>query len=60
MSEDGSEIAEEVKIIPEEPGKKIFISHINSYTGRVLQNQLDNKAKCRDPEFAGHKFVGTL
>jgi len=36
MSEEGSEAAEEVKEVPEEPGKKIFISHINSYVGRVL------------------------
>ena len=43
MSEEGSEIAEEVKEIPEEPGKKIFISHINSYTGRVLMKQMDNR-----------------
>ena len=36
MSEDGSEQAEVVKEIPEEAGKKIFISHVNSYVGRVL------------------------
>ena len=60
MSSEGSQKDEEVKEIPEEPGKKIFISHINSYVGKVLYNQLDNRSKCRDVEFAGNKFCGTI
>jgi len=60
MSEEGSEQQEEIKEIPEEPGKKIFISHINSYVGRVLFSQMDNRDKCKDVEFAGNKFCGTL
>ena len=43
MSDEGSEKAEEIKEIPEEAGKKIFISHVNSYVGRVLHKQLDNR-----------------
>ena len=60
MSDDEGSQQEEIKEIPEEPGKKIFISHINSYVGKVLYNQLDNRAKCKDPEFAGNRFCGTL
>ena len=37
-----SDDEEEVKIVevPEPPGKKFFISHINSYTGRALLKEL--------------------
>ena len=45
--------------MPEEPGKKIFISHVNSYTGRVLMAELDNKHKVKE-EYAAHTFCGTL
>jgi hypothetical protein len=44
MSDYGSEEAKVVEEIPEVAGKKIFISHINSYTGRVLMREMDNKA----------------
>lgn len=44
---------------PEQPGKKFFISHINSYTGRCLNEELKNKHLVRE-EFAAHTFSGTL
>jgi hypothetical protein len=39
-----SDNEEEVKVVevPEEPGKRFFISHVNSYTGRVLMEELRN------------------
>ena len=58
MSENGEE-EEQVKIVPEEPGKKFFISHVNSYTGRTLFKELNNKGQTRE-EFAEHSFQGTL
>ena len=59
MSDEGSE-KEVVQEIAELPGKKFFISHVNSYTGRVLLKELDNRKDVKDPEFAGHTFCGTL
>ena len=58
MSEEG-EGEEEVKVIPEEPGKKFFISHVNSYTGRALFKELNNKGQTKE-EYAEHAFSGTL
>ena len=58
MSQSGSEEEKKVEI-PEEPGKKIFISHVNSYTGRALYQELDNRETVRE-EFAAHTFCGTL
>jgi hypothetical protein len=37
MSEDGdSQLERAVEEIKEPPGKKFFLSHLNSYTGKVL------------------------
>jgi len=58
MSDSGQE-EEKIVEIPEEPGKKIFISHVNSYTGRALYNELDNRSTVKE-EYAGHTFYGTL
>ena len=41
--------------VPEEPGKRFFISHMNSYTGRVLLEELKNAHKVRE-EYAAHTF----
>jgi len=45
--------------VPEEPGKKFFISHVNSYTGRALLKELNNKDTVKE-EWAAHTFDGTL
>ena len=45
--------------IPEEPGKKFFISHVNSYTGRALLKELNNKDTVKEA-WAAHTFDGTL
>ena len=58
MSDDGEEQPKVIEI-PEEPGKKFFISHVNSYTGRVLIEELKNADKVKE-EFAAHTFQGTL
>jgi hypothetical protein len=52
---------EEVKVVEvkEEPGKKFFISHINSYTGRALLKEIYNKNTVKE-EWAAHTFHGTL
>ena len=54
MSDNGDE---EVKVVevPEEPGKSYFISHINSYTGKILYEQLKNADKVKE-EYAAHTF----
>ena len=56
---DGEE--EEVKKVevPEEPGKSFFISHINSYTGKTLYEQLKNADTVKE-EYAAHTFQGTV
>ena len=43
----------------EEPGKKFFLSHVNSYTGKALLKELRNETLVKDPE-AAHTFIGTL
>ena len=58
MSEEGSEQKVKEKE-PEPDGKKFFISHCNSYTGKALLAELNNKGKCEE-ERAEHKFCGTL
>jgi hypothetical protein len=45
--------------VKEEPGKKFFISHINSYTGKVLLDELRNAHKVKE-EYAAHSFMGTI
>lgn len=58
MSDNGEE-EEKVIEVPEEPGKKFFISHVNSYTGRALLKELNNKETVKE-EFAAHTFSGTI
>jgi hypothetical protein len=56
---DGEEAEAKPVEIPEEPGKKFFISHVNSYTGRALLKELNNKDTVKE-EWAAHTFEGTL
>ena len=58
MSDYGEEEEKKVEI-PEEPGKKFFISHVNSYTGRALFSEINNKDTVKE-EYAAHTFCGTL
>merc|ERR1740117_2268165 len=44
---------------PEPNGKKFFISHVNSYTGRYLHEELKNAHEVKE-ERAAHTFIGTL
>ncbi len=64
MVESGSEEGEKPKEPePPQPGKKIFLSHCNSYEGRALFKELWNKDEFEDkPEwmFGAHVFTGTL
>ncbi len=60
MSRYESEFEEEVKPeIKEEPGKKFFLSHLNSYTGKSLLKELRNEHLVKEA-YAAHTFVGTL
>ncbi len=43
----------------EEPGKKIFLAHLNSYTGKTLLKELRNEHLVREA-YAAHTFAGTL
>ena len=58
MSDDGSEqdIVVEVK---EDPGKKFFLAHMNTYTGKALLKELRNEHLVKE-EYAAHSFVGTF
>ena len=58
MSDEGSEQKVKEKE-PEPDGKKFFISHCNSFTGKALLAELNNKGKCEE-ERAEHTFCGTL
>jgi hypothetical protein len=59
MSEYGSE-QEEVKVeVKEEPGKKFFLAHLNSYAGRTLLKELRNEHLVKEA-YAAHTFSGTL
>jgi hypothetical protein len=61
MSDYGSEAEQKPKEPPkEEPGKRIFISQVNSYSGQALFKTLWNRDTCREPELAAHTFVGTV
>lgn len=58
MSEDGDqEIPKEEP--KEEPGKKFFVAHMNSYTGRALLKELRNESLVKEA-YAAHTFNGTL
>ena len=56
---DSDEEEQKVVEIPEPEGKKFFISHINSYTGKALLNEIYNKDTVKE-EYAAHTFTGTL
>ena len=58
MSEIGEEEEKvvEIKLIP---GKKFFLSHLNSFAGKTLLKELTNTGKVKDP-IEEHSFVGTL
>ena len=45
---------------PEPSGKRIFLSHCNSYEGQALFKELWNYEQCRQPEIAAHTFLGTV
>ena len=73
MSSQGSQEGEEVKLPDDpEPGKKIFLSHCNSYEGRALFKELWNKDQFDKSvaywehldddtrEAAAHTFTGTV
>jgi adenylate kinase len=56
-----SEQEEIIKPPPkEEPGKKFFLAHSNTYEGMALFKELYNRDTCREPELAAHSFVGTV
>ena len=44
----------------EDPGKRFFLSHANTYEGMALYKELYNRDTCRDPELAAHSFIGTV
>lgn len=62
MSEDGSDQEQEIVKEPvrEEPGKRFFVSHLNSYTGRALCRELRNDHTVQEVDWAAHTFAGTL
>jgi hypothetical protein len=59
MSDDENSQEEVKKEIPEPPGLKFFLSHMNSYTGKALLEELKNSHLVKDPA-AAHTFIGTL
>ena len=60
MSEEGSEAEKPKEPEPEADGKRIFLSHANTYEGQAMFKELWNKDKVREPERAAHTFVGTV
>jgi hypothetical protein len=59
--EDDIQEQEVIKEPPrEDPGKRFFISHVNSYMGRTLCRELKNEHLVRETAHAGHTFSGTL
>lgn len=50
---------EPVVEVKEEPGKKFFIAHLNTYTGKTLLKELRNEHLVKEA-YAAHTFVGTL
>ena len=57
--DDGSDIEVPKEEPKEEQGKKFFLSHVNSYSGKTLLQELRNEKLVKD-ENAAHIFVGTL
>lgn len=64
MADSGSEAEDKPKEPePPQPGKKIFLSHCNSYEGQALFKELWNKDEFKErPEwlFGAHTFTGTV
>ena len=60
MSEDGSDVEKPKEPEPEAEGKRIFLSHANTYEGQALFKELWNRDKVREPDRAAHTFVGTV
>ena len=61
MADDYGEEEERQKVPDPEPsGKRIFLSHCNSYEGQALFKELWNYETCREPAIAAHKFIGTI
>jgi len=60
MSEEGEQETEIVQAPIREPnGKRFFVSHLNSYTGRTICKELRNDHLVMEPH-AAHTFSGTL
>jgi hypothetical protein len=60
MSDEDDQEQQVIKEPPrEDPGKRFFVSHLNSYTGRALLRELKNDHLIREPH-ALHTFTGTL
>jgi hypothetical protein len=59
MSDYGDEQEEQKVEVKEEPGKKFFLSHMNSYTGKAMLKELQNSTQVKEA-YAAHTFVGTL
>ena len=57
--EEGSQAEQPVEVLREDPGKKFFLSHLNSYTGKALLKELRNDTSVKE-EYAAHTFIGTL
>ena len=63
MSDQDSQEEKPKEPEPPQPGKKIFLSHCNSYEGLTLFKELCNKGQFKDkPEwqYAEHRFTGTI
>ena len=60
MSDEDDQEQQVIKEPPrEDPGKRFFVSHLNSYTGRALLKELKNDHLIREAH-ALHTFAGTL
>ena len=62
MQDDDDQQEQEIikEPVREDQGKRFFISHLNSYTGRTLCKELKNEHIVRETEWASHAFSGTL
>ena len=59
MSEYGEEQEPVVEEPKEEPGKRFFVAHLSSITGKALLKELRNEHLVKDP-MAAHIYYGTL
>lgn len=62
MSDEDDQQDQEIMKEPprEDQGKRFFISHLNSYTGRTICKELKNEHLVREKDWASHTFSGTL